>query len=391
MKKHTKKRKSAQAVLEEMIDALRELQKRGEPETPRARDEYYDDLFNMEDVILEMVGLPGAQKFQEILREGETKEIVYNLMKARMEYETGKLDDPGLAFLDLIVTGETDPFNGLPILGFTVHNYGMYLYTEVALKSANIKVLDRVLRELRLAEENLDSLGRLEAKGIVRHRRDYTRLRNLGFEYLDEYLIHEGKFNLGEEEMGPEQLDLYGTFLIDEGEYGKAIRIFTSLLKRVGDNPSAYYKRGVAYQHLEKNDRAVADYSAAIRCDDAHMPAYLNRGMLFAMAGRTDAAMADFDRAIELEPGNAAAYCNRGNLNASLDEQIKAIADFSTAIELQPMNEDLYCNRGVSLYRQGYHELAYRDLVKSASLGSGKAKQALEEFFGEPSQKTLYD
>jgi len=383
MKNQPNKKKSAQAVLEEMIDALKELQKRGEPGTPRARDKYYDDLFNMEDVILEMVGLPGAWKFQEILEEGETKDIVYNLMKARMEYETGKLDDPGLAFLDLIVTGETDPFNGLPILGFTTHSYGMYLYSEVALKSANIKVLDRVLRELRLAEGNLDSLGRLTGKGVTRARRDYTRLKNLGFEYLDEYLISEGLFDLGEEEMNPEQLDLYGTSFVDGGEYTKAVKVFSRLIKRSDDNPVAWYKRGVAYQHLEKYDRAIDDYTEAVRRDDAYMPAYLNRGMLFAMAERTDDAMADFDRAVVLEPGNSATYCNRGNLNAVLGEQLKAITDFSTAIELEPMNEDLYCNRGVSLYRLGHHELAYRDLAKSASLGSDKAKKALEEFFGE--------
>ncbi len=391
MKNPPKKKKSTRALLEERVEALRELEGQTEPENTRARDRFYDELFDREDVILEMVGLPGAQKFREILREGETKEIVYNLMKARMEYETGKLHDPGLEFLDLIVTGETDPFNGLPILGFTVSSYGMYLYSVVALKSANIKVLDRVLRELRLAEENLDSLGRMEEKGVSRARKDYTRLKNLGFEYLDEYLIHEGLFDLGWDEMTPGQFDLYGTSLVDGGEYGKAVKVFTRLIKRAGDSPVAWYKRGVAYHHLEKNDRAIADYTAAIRCDDEYMPAFLNRGMLFAMAGRTDDAMADFDRAIELEPGNSATYCNRGNLNAVLDDQLKAIADYSTAIELQPMNEDLYCNRGVSLYRLGQKELAYRDLAKSASLGSGKAKKALEEFFGEPSQKTLFN
>ncbi len=391
MSEKPKKKKYARALLEERIDALKELEKQAEPPNTRARDEFLDEMFTMEDVILEMVGLPGAQKFQDLLHDGDTKEIVYNLMKARMEYETGKLDDPGLAFLDLIVSGETDPYNGLPLLGFTVHSYGMYLYSGIALKSANIKVLDRVLRELRLAEENLDSLGRLEDKGVTRARKDYTRLKNLGFGYLDEYLIHEGLFDIGAEKMEPEKLDLYGTFLIDEGEYRKALGIFTILHKRVGDNPAVYYKRGVACQHLEKNDRAIADYSAAIRCDDEYMPAYLNRGMLFAMAGRTDAAMSDFDRAIELEPGNDAGYCNRGNLYAVIGDQLKAIADFSTAIELQPMNEDLYCNRGVSLYRQGYHELAHRDLVKSASMGSDKVKRALEEFFKVPTQKTLFD
>ena len=69
----------------------------------------------------------------------------------------------------------------------------------------------------------------------------------------------------------------------------------------------AYYNRGNAHKDKGDNDRAIKDYSEAIRLDPKYVVAYFNRGSVYSYKGDYDRAIKDFDEAIRLDPKDAMA------------------------------------------------------------------------------------
>src|SRR6266404_1188228 len=80
-----------------------------------------------------------------------------------------------------------------------------------------------------------------------------------------------------------------------------------------GRDLAAYYNnRGYAYSHKGDLDRAIADYSEAIRIDPKDAIAFNNRGSAYSHKGDLDRAIADYSEAIRLNPKDAIAFNNRG-------------------------------------------------------------------------------
>ena len=71
------------------------------------------------------------------------------------------------------------------------------------------------------------------------------------------------------------------------------------------NNAEAYNNRGIAYQNKGDNDRAIADYSEAIRLNPKFADAFANRAWAYLSKKDADSAIADFTRAIELNPKDA--------------------------------------------------------------------------------------
>ena len=58
-------------------------------------------------------------------------------------------------------------------------------------------------------------------------------------------------------------------------------------------------------------ERAISDYTEAIRLDPKYSTAYANRGFAWLQKGDLDRAIGDYDRAIELSPKTASSHANR--------------------------------------------------------------------------------
>ena len=92
-------------------------------------------------------------------------------------------------------------------------------------------------------------------------------------------------------------------------------RRFPPLPRRIRLAPRdslAYYGRGRAYGKKGDLDKAIADYTEAIRRDPKLVKAYNNRGVAYAKKGENDKAIADYTEAVRLNPQYAKAYNNRG-------------------------------------------------------------------------------
>ena len=63
--------------------------------------------------------------------------------------------------------------------------------------------------------------------------------------------------------------------------------------------------RGNAYRARGDNDRAIADFSQAIRLAPKFADAYYNRGLAYFYSGTLDKALADVSEASDLDPADA--------------------------------------------------------------------------------------
>jgi tetratricopeptide (TPR) repeat protein len=108
----------------------------------------------------------------------------------------------------------------------------------------------------------------------------------------------------------------------------------------------AYTSRGIAWQEKNEYDKAISDFSEAIRLDPQHAAAYNGRGIAWAGKKEYDKAINDYSEAIHLNPQDAVPYNNRGLAWVNKKEYDKAINDYSEAIRLDPQYAVAYNSRG---------------------------------------------
>ena len=107
-----------------------------------------------------------------------------------------------------------------------------------------------------------------------------------------------------------------------------------------------YLKRGEDFSGAREYDRAIADYTTAIRLKPHYAEAYNDRGFAYYLKGDSERAIADFTRAIELRPDYPKAYNSRGVVYMSGGYgRAMAVADFDRAIALKPDFRYAYINR----------------------------------------------
>jgi tetratricopeptide (TPR) repeat protein len=98
--------------------------------------------------------------------------------------------------------------------------------------------------------------------------------------------------------------------------------------------------RANAYQKRGEYDRAIADYTRAIRLSlrNFEYEFYYNRGNSYFAKKDFASAIADYDEAIRQKPKLVVAYINRGNARRNNKDYDRAIADYSEALRIEPRN-----------------------------------------------------
>jgi tetratricopeptide (TPR) repeat protein len=123
-----------------------------------------------------------------------------------------------------------------------------------------------------------------------------------------------------------------------------------------------YYNRGVLHSAKDDNDRAIVDYSEAIRLDPTLYPPRINRGLIYFDNSDYGRAITDFSEAIRLNPKQALAFFNRGYVYAVQGDTTRAIADLSEAIRLDSSYTRSLLWRGYVNSNLGNYDAAASDL-----------------------------
>ena len=133
----------------------------------------------------------------------------------------------------------------------------------------------------------------------------------------------------------PDVWHLRGLHYRDEREdYDRAISDFTAALRLTPDNPEILYDRGLAHENLGDDDSALSDYGNAVTIKPNYPEAYFALGMIRTRRRQHQEAIADFDQAISHNPNYALAYQRRGVCYYQLGNEEQARADFNKAAQL---------------------------------------------------------
>jgi tetratricopeptide (TPR) repeat protein len=159
-----------------------------------------------------------------------------------------------------------------------------------------------------------------------------------------------------------------GNRYADRGDDDRAIADYTEAIRLNSKSDYAFYRRSRIYAKRKEHDRAVADANEALRLNPNNVRALEVRAYSNALKGSFDSAIADYREAIKLKPERAESV--RGNLAYALrsrgreydgkGEYDRAIADYSEAIRLSP-TPALLTRRGYDYHAKGEYDRAIGD------------------------------
>jgi len=199
----------------------------------------------------------------------------------------------------------------------------------------------------------------------------------------------------------PPEIALYrrGLAFAQDGAYDRAISEYSAALRIDPSYTAAYISRGQAAQAKGLNDQAVADCTTALGQDPGNASAHNIRGLAFLRSGRPDEAIADFSSAIRIDASYEAPYNNRGNAYLEKGNVDLAIADYGRAIEITKDNPSAFRNRANAYVRKGDKSRADSDYITAARQyqnrgldlsRKGRYEAAIEQYTAAILLKTRY-
>lgn len=157
--------------------------------------------------------------------------------------------------------------------------------------------------------------------------------------------------------------------------YDTAIQACSEVIRNDRRAAWAYNNRGLEFRKKHELEKAISDFSEAIRLKPDFAEAYYNRGR--TQGADTSAAIADFDEAIKINPKYAEAYNSRGDAWEKRGEVTKAIADYQKAIRVNPNYELAKLNLKTLLSAQARETMNVAAQPASQQLAAAAAPASL--------------
>lgn len=151
-------------------------------------------------------------------------------------------------------------------------------------------------------------------------------------------------------------------------EFQKALDDYTAAIKLKPDTIDAYLERSACYRQLKSPDKALEDCNKAIAIDPKSADAYYYRGSAYFDTKRYETAVEDYTRAILYKPDYADAYRDRAVLYEQLDQLQQALEDMNKALAITPDSADYRLIRGNLYFELGQYKEALSDYDKCLKL-----------------------
>ena len=158
------------------------------------------------------------------------------------------------------------------------------------------------------------------------------------------------------------------------GIWQDSFTLWNDVINKHPEASVAYINRGNAWQEKGDYNRAIADYSMAVKAEPNAADAYLNRGLAYYKLESTTLALQDFNQAILLGANDAEAYNSRGLLRASIGQLDMALSDFVQATENDPLYVDAWINQGLMYANVKNYDPALEALSRAIDLDGTSAK-----------------
>lgn len=132
--------------------------------------------------------------------------------------------------------------------------------------------------------------------------------------------------------------------LMDSAQYAEAEQLCTAELKKAPKNGRLYYWRSLAYLMQEEYGKALQDIDMIFKYAKTSGLSVSNiyelRAAMYEEIGENQKALDDYTTAIKKDKKNDRAYAQRGKLYYDLANYTAALADYQAASKLAPTNDD---------------------------------------------------
>jgi tetratricopeptide (TPR) repeat protein len=158
-----------------------------------------------------------------------------------------------------------------------------------------------------------------------------------------------------------------------KGDWDKAIAEYSEAIRLDPSFGRALIHRAVAKLQKADNTGAIDDCTAAIRLNPNEPWAFYNRGNARVALQQEEEAIKDLTEAIRLAPNTSVFFAVRGCAFAELGKNRDAISDCSEAIRLDPKSPVAFRSRGLAYLKMGEHEKCIDDSTEAIRLRPGYA------------------
>lgn len=149
----------------------------------------------------------------------------------------------------------------------------------------------------------------------------------------------------------------------------KKIKYFAKALEKWKDSDGKNNKantlsnRGSVYGSLNLTDKAIDDFTEAIKYNKLDSQLYYNRGLVYSRQKKFKYSLADFNTAVKLNPDFKEAYLARGDTYKKIGQAEKSKRDFLKAGKLA--QTDVLYNQGVKYFQTKNYTEAVNCFSKS--------------------------
>lgn len=135
----------------------------------------------------------------------------------------------------------------------------------------------------------------------------------------------------------------------DREKFDDIINLLTTKVLEAQKDPELYIWKGNTWYIKKDYDKAITDYSKALKIKPDYELALYNRGSALVSKRNYDEAIKDYNKVIDLKSEYVDIYYTaRGNVWKAKKEYSKAIDDYSEAIKINSVLANAYYSRGLA-------------------------------------------
>jgi tetratricopeptide (TPR) repeat protein len=176
---------------------------------------------------------------------------------------------------------------------------------------------------------------------------------------------------------GPTELSAHkrGDILMARKMYREAIETYQGAVKEAA---VIYNKLGIAYHHLNDFDKAIENYTMALRLNPNYSEAINNIGTVYYAKKNSKRAISEYQKALKIAPKSASIHSNLGTALFSRKKYDEAFAAWQKAFELDPEVFEHRSSHGTLLQERSVEERAkFHFYLAKTYAKAGAAERAL--------------
>lgn len=151
-----------------------------------------------------------------------------------------------------------------------------------------------------------------------------------------------------------------------EPDTGKAIEIYSRIIKQSPDSAEAYLGRAKLYKKAEQFEKSIEDFNRYIELEPEEFLGYYAKDRVYTQMKNYEMAVKTITNYISRYPEDPKGFFERGYIYRYFEKKLTpAIKDFSQVIKLSPEDSTAYIERGLAYISLGDYDEAINDFSKA--------------------------